>query len=122
MNPQKTSVRFPPGMDNRVQQRLSANEVIFRDVNEGIERGQWPGERDSPVGFRCECGRLGCNDLLELTLAEYEQIRSDPRRFVMIDGHELPSVETVVQTLRGYVIVQKRDEAGDRAAASDPRS
>ncbi len=109
-------------MDDRVQQRLSANEVIFRDLNEGIERGQWPGEPDAPVGFRCECARLGCNALVRLTLAEYEHIRSDPRRFVMIDGHELPAVETVVQTLRGCVIVEKRDEAGERAEASDPRS
>jgi hypothetical protein len=109
-------------MDDRVQQRLSANETIFRDVNEGIERGQWPGEPDSPVGFRCECARLGCNDLLELTLAEYEQIRSEPRRFVMVDGHELPAVETVVQTLRDYVIVEKRGTAGERAEAADPRN
>lgn len=109
-------------MDDPVQQRLAANEVIFRDVNEGIQRGQWPGEAEKAVGFRCECARLGCNALLELTLAEYEQIRSDPRRFVMIDGHEMPSVETVVQRLRGYVIVEKRDQAGERAEASDPRS
>ena len=109
-------------MDERVQQRLSANEVIFRDLNEGIERGQWPGEPDAPVGFRCECARLGCNALVRLTLAEYEHVRSDPRRFVMIDGHELPAVETVVETMRGCVIVEKRDKAGERAEASDPRS
>jgi hypothetical protein len=109
-------------MDDRLQQRLSINEATFRDVNEGIERGQWPGEPDAPVGFRCECARLGCNALVRLTRAEYEHVRSQPRRFVMIDGHELASVETVVQTLRGYVIVEKRDEAGQRAEASDPRS
>jgi len=109
-------------MDDRPQQRLAANEVIFRDVNEGIERGQWPGEPEAPVGFRCECARLGCNELIELTLAEYEQIRADPRRFVMVDGHEVPEVETVVQTVRDYVIVEKRDAAGDRAEAADPRS
>jgi hypothetical protein len=109
-------------MDDHPQQRLSANEVVFRDVNEGIQRGQWPGEPAAPVGFRCECARLGCNELIELTLAEYEQIRSDPRRFVMVDGHEIPSVETVVQMLRGYVIVEKRDAAGEWAEAADPRS
>ena len=69
-----------------------------------------------------ECARLGCNALVRLTLAEYEHVRSDPRRFVMIDGHELPAVETVVETLRGCVIVEKRDKAGERAEASDPRS
>jgi hypothetical protein len=109
-------------MDEEVQRRLAANEVIFREVNEGIERGQWPGEPDSQVGFRCECARLGCNMLLNLTLAEYEHVRSDPRRFVMIRGHQVPSVERVVEEMADYVIVEKRDEAGERAEDSDPRS
>jgi hypothetical protein len=109
-------------MDEEVQRRLAANEVIFREVNEGIERGQWPGEADSPVGFRCECARLGCNLLLNLTLAEYEHVRSNPRRFLMIRGHEVPAVETVVEYRAGYVIVEKRDAAGERAHAADPRS
>jgi hypothetical protein len=109
-------------MDDELQVRLAANEVVFREVNEGIERGQWPGEPDAPVGFRCECGRLGCNLLITLTLPEYESIRSHPRRFVMIRGHELPEVETVVQATAAYVIVEKIGDAGKMARASDPRS
>lgn len=98
------------------------NEAVFREVNEGIERGQWPGEDAAPVGFRCECARLGCNLLLELTLAEYERVRSNPRRFFMIGGHELPAVERVIERRPGYVIVEKYDEAGVRAGEEDPRS
>jgi hypothetical protein len=108
--------------DEGVERRLAANETMFREVNEGIERGQWPGEDREPVGFRCECARLGCNLLVKLTLAEYEQVRAHPRRFMMVPGHEIPGVETVVEQRPGYVIVQKREEAGERAAASDPRS
>ena len=93
----------------------------MRDVNEGIERGQWPGDEDTPVGFRCECARLGCNQLVELTVREYEEIRSHPRRFVVLPGHELPDVETVVAARPGYVIVEKRDQAGQAAEQSDPR-
>jgi hypothetical protein len=108
--------------DEGLQRRLAANETIFREVNEGIERGQWPGEDGEPVGFRCECARLGCNLLVELTLGEYERVRAHPRRFMMVPGHEVPGVETVVEQHPGYVVVQKREEAGDRAAESDPRS
>jgi hypothetical protein len=46
-------------MEGEGQRRVAANEVRFREVNEGIERGQWPGEEDKPVGLRCECARLG---------------------------------------------------------------
>jgi hypothetical protein len=109
-------------MDEELQRRLAANEVIFREVNEGIERGQWPGEPDSQISFRCECARLGCNQLVNLTLAEYEHIRQDPRRFMMIPGHEAPEIETVVEKRGDYVIVEKRDEAGNQAEAVDPRS
>jgi hypothetical protein len=92
------------------------------EVNEGIERGQWPGEDADPVRFRCECARLGCNLLLEVTLSAYEQVRSHPRRFVMIDGHQVPELETVVQREPGYVVVQKLDQAGEKAEKTNPRS
>jgi len=97
------------------------NESVFRDVNEGIERGQWPGESDA-VGFRCECAQLGCNLLVNLTLVEYEGVRANPRRFLVVPGHELSSIESVVETQAGYVVVEKRDEAGEKAQAADPRS
>jgi hypothetical protein len=109
-------------LDDELQRRLASNEAVFRRVNEGIERGQWPGEAGQPIGFRCECARLGCNLLLELTLVEYEHVRADPRHFIMVRGHELPAVETVVERKPGYVIVEKRDEAGEHADDTDPRS
>jgi hypothetical protein len=103
------------------QRCAGADEAAIRDVNEGIERGQWPGDENSPVGFRCECARLGCNQLVELTVTEYEEVRSHPRRFVVVPGHELPDVETVVVTRPGYLIVEKRDQAGQSAESTDPR-
>lgn len=108
-------------MEGKKQRRAGTDEAAIRDVNEGIERGQWPGDEDAPVGFRCECARLGCNQLVELTVHEYEEIRSHPRRFVMVPGHELPEVETVVATRPGYLIVEKRDQAGAVAEQADPR-
>ncbi len=104
-----------------MQRRLASNEVVFREVNEGIRRGQWPGEPSGPVSFRCECARLGCNLLVELTPAEYEEIRSHPRRFMMIDGHQVPELERVLERREGRVVVEKLDQAGKFAATEDPR-
>lgn len=101
--------------------RAASYEATIRDVNEGIERGQWPGDEDAPVGFRCECARPGCNRLIELTVREYEQIRAHPKRFVVAPGHEVPGIETVVATRPGYVIVEKRGQPGAAAEQSDPR-
>lgn len=108
-------------MEGKKQRRAAANEAAIRDVNEGIERGQWPGDEDAPVGFRCECARLGCNQLVELTVREYEEIRSHPRRFVVAPGHQLPDVEAIIATRPGYLIVEKRDQAGAVAEQADPR-
>ena len=71
--------------------------------------------------MRCECARLGCNRLIELSVHEYEEIRANPRRFVLIPGHEFPDIETVVESRGGYIIVEKRDLAGEVAEAHDPR-
>ncbi|HUE25566.1 MAG TPA: hypothetical protein VMP89_02245 [Solirubrobacteraceae bacterium] len=108
-------------MTDELQERIGANESVFRQINEGIERGQWPGEEDSPVGFRCECARLGCNELLELSVHEYEDIRAHSRRFIVVPGHERPDFEVVVDRQPGYLVVQKLDQAGETAVEKDPR-
>jgi hypothetical protein len=103
------------------EDRIARNEVSFRNVNEGIERGQWPGDEDAPVAFRCECAKLGCNELISLTTSEYEHVRSSGRRFVMLPGHQIPEVEIVVETFDSYIVVEKREESGRLAEATDPR-
>jgi hypothetical protein len=109
-------------MDEGERRRVALNETRFREVNEAIERGLWPGERDSPAAFRCECARLDCNQLVPMTPAEYERVRADARRFFLLPGHENSEVETVVEVQPEYVVVEKREEAGRSAEASDPRS
>jgi hypothetical protein len=109
-------------MDDRLQRRLATNEATFRDVNEALQRGHWPGEDRTPIAFRCECARLGCTRLIEMTAREYESVRANPRRFLVAVGHDLPEIETVVEEHGSYVVVEKRDEAGRKAQETDPRS
>jgi hypothetical protein len=106
---------------DELQERVGANEAVFRKINEGIERGQWPGEEDAPVGFRCECAQLGCTELIELTVREYEQVREDARRFIVLPGHERLEAEVVIENRPGYMVVQKIDQAGETAIETDPR-
>ncbi|MEA2246621.1 MAG: hypothetical protein QOH46_1150 [Solirubrobacteraceae bacterium] len=99
------------------EERVGFTEATFRRVNEGIERGSAEG----PVVFICECGRVGCNQLIELSRATYKAVRAHPRRFFLIPGHELPDAEDVVERHERYVVVQKRGEAGAVAGRTDPR-
>jgi hypothetical protein len=104
-------------MDSAGAERVARNEAAFRRVNEAIEQGR---QTRDLAGFVCECGRLGCNEIIELTLSEYEAVRADARRFVVRHGHEL-EVDEVIETHERYVVVAKRGGAGDVAALTDPR-
>ncbi len=108
-------------MSDQTASRLGANEALFREVNEAIERGQWPGEEQETAAFRCECARLDCAELLRVTPRAYEQVREHARRFVVLPGHENPKVEIVVVRTPDYVVVEKTGEAGREAEEADPR-
>jgi hypothetical protein len=108
-------------MDDEVQRRLGDNEVLYRQVNEAIERGLWPGESREPVRFRCECARLSCNATVEMTVGAYEAVRANPRRFLLCPGHELAGLDVVVERHNGYIVAEKRGVGGMEAEESDPR-
>jgi anti-sigma regulatory factor (Ser/Thr protein kinase) len=89
--------------------RIAGNETTARDINEAIEEGRITAGR--PIGFVCECGSLGCGTVVELSLAEYEDVRNDPRQFVVAPGHEDPADAVAVSIERRYTVVAKRGEA-----------
>ena len=80
------------------------NEATFRKVNEGMESGQDP---SGLLTFVCECGRLNCTRLIQLRRAEYEGVRAHPRRFAIVEGHEIPETEEIVERHERYLVVEK---------------
>lgn len=98
------------------------NEARFRDINEQIESGRDPADNSTLIGFVCECGLSDCARLVELTAAEYEQVRSNPRHFAVLAGHQLPEAEVVIETNERYVVVAKRPQAWPIVDETDPRS
>jgi hypothetical protein len=108
-------------VEDDIQQRVASNESTFRDVNESIEGGRWPGEEDAPVAFLCECAQMGCSRLIELTIREYERVRASPRRFLVAVDHHLPGAEVIVEAFENYLVVEKRGQAGRVAEGKDPR-
>ena len=105
-----------------MQERIARNEATFRSINEDIERGRDADDDSTLVGFVCECGSADCSRLIELTPAEYEHVRSDPCRFAIVNGHEIPEVETVVERHDRYAVVRKLEYSGAVAKETDPRA
>jgi hypothetical protein len=103
-------------------QRVARNETLFREVNERIREVAVPATPGEPSDFLCECGSRECTDPIPLTLAQYEEVRGDPTRFVVAPGHVVTDVEDVVASGEGFAIVEKRSPPAVRIAVErDPR-
>ena len=110
-------------MDQSSATKLGRNELLFRQVNERLrELGEGFSVVAERADFVCECTDERCAEQIQLTLGEYERVRSDPRWFVVVRGHERPEFEFVAWDLgERLLVVQKTDEVGDEAIAEDPR-
>jgi hypothetical protein len=109
---------------SRFEQRAAQNEALFRSVNEEIEKlGQVePGSSKRFNAFVCECSDGTCAERVHLTLAEYEEVRSQSRWFVIVPGHVTQQIEHVVRSTDRYLIVEKdTPRAAEIAEISDPR-
>lgn len=94
-------------MDERGK-RIGENEVLFREVNERLrELGEGLTTVTEEAEFVCECGNTACIEHVRMSLATYEEIRSDPKRFFVLKGHEEPGYEQIISDNDRYYIVEK---------------
>lgn len=117
-------------MDKRLE-RTARNEALIREVNERIEKVDKAAEEAS-LGpeeaffeFLCECGAedagdIGCEEHVQLTIREYEEVRSQDDRFAVYPGHEQEELEWVTARNERFVIVDKRPVA-EPFVEDDPR-
>jgi hypothetical protein len=90
-------------MDELTRKRLEHNEKVFRAVNDEIDDASDEGARD----YVCECADASCTATIRLTHDEYRAVRADPNRYVVVPGHEVAGLETVVRRERDHVLVEK---------------
>ena len=99
--------------------RIVRNDAVFREANEGIREAaeEHLADGDEQVPFLCECADPNCRELVLLTLAEYQLIRSDPRLFVNVAGHQASAHgwAEAIAGRDGHVVVEKVGPAGDLA-------
>jgi len=61
----------------------------------------------SVVEIACECGRSGCAEVIALPWSVYEQAKREPRRFLLVPGHELPGIGRALSRYDSFVVVAK---------------
>jgi transcription initiation factor TFIID subunit TAF12 len=93
-------------VDTNEAQKIARTEALFREVNERIAETAERFDADS-TKFVCECADPTCTHRVDASLEQYEEVREDGTRFLLVPGHEDERVEAVVRRVDGHAIVQK---------------
>jgi hypothetical protein len=103
------------------RERAARNEVSFREANEklGDKRTELGAHGRTP--FLCECSDPECTELLRLSFAEYERVRTRANWFVTAVGHDAPD-ERVVEEHEDYTLIEKAGLAGRIAEEENRRT
>jgi hypothetical protein len=108
------------------EERLGANEALFREVNERVAEVAeqfLAGGTPATVNFSCECGDRACTEQIAMTVDEYEAVRAEATQFAVAPGHEVPDIEHVVARHPSYFVVEKHDPDSEEVAReTDPRT
>jgi hypothetical protein len=59
----------------------------------------------SALELACECGRSGCGEVIALPWSVYEQAKREPRRSLLVPGHELAGVGRALRRYDSFVVV-----------------
>lgn len=111
-------------MDRMAAERIGRADSAFRDANEQIQARaeEELTESGELVPFICECADEECATIVQLTLPEYEDVRTDSRQFVNVIGHQrAEGLVTIVSTKQNHLVVRKAGRAGEIADELDLR-
>src|ERR1044071_9286048 len=102
------------------ERRLVENEVVFRQLNEQVQKGIDENNRlakeagqnefvieykdDVPLHFYCECSDENCTKRVILTYREYNKIHERRDYFIIAPGHQVVRVEKVIRKESNYYI------------------
>jgi hypothetical protein len=116
--------------------RMAENEVVFREANERVQQGLQKlhekaktegfddiydkGEPETPLHFYCECADEKCRKRVVLLPSMYRQLHTSKTRFIILPGHETPSIERVIKREKDYMIVDKFVTPPDNATDLHP--
>jgi hypothetical protein len=121
------------------ERRQIENEMLFRRINEKVgadldaldamhrEDGNLHLVRDADLllSFRCECSDEHCTDRIPMKLSEYQKIHTERSTFIVRPGHQVDSIEKVLEETDEYTVVKKNHttpEPDDRLSTASSNS
>lgn len=89
-------------------ERLTENQKLFRAANERLaERAEEYNRDGEPIPFLCECADDGCLGRVDLTPSQYQEVRAQRDRYVILRDHPTIERERVVEDNGQFQIVEK---------------
>lgn len=105
------------------EERMALNEAASREINEEIEQAHQEDPPARRMDIACECALKTCDRVLEITMAEYQDVRSDARQFAIVPEHLIGDIERIVYENDRFAVVAKRQGTpADVVIERDPRS
>ena len=105
-------------------ERIALEDARFREANERISDSATDlGFSSEEIPFVCECADPGCQEVILMSLADYEEVRDDSTHFLNVPGHAAAAQQfgRVVEEHLRYVVVEKTGRAGEVAVLTDHR-
>lgn len=107
--------------DSLSEKKLAENEVIFRQANEKVQKGlkelrdmaATNGQtglysyKDTPLHYYCECADEDCRQRIVMTSSKYNELHQNSSQFILLPGHEIPSIERIMVREQDYIVVEK---------------
>ena len=94
---------------------MALNEAASREINEEIEQAHHDDPPGRQMRIACECALKSCDEVIEITMAEYQDVRSDARQFADIE-------RIVFENDRFAVVAKRAGTPADVVTQTDPRS
>ena len=102
-------------------EQLAQRQNLFRDANERIEHAAVAVGHRGARPFICECSLDGCVVSIDVEAELYEGIRAHGARFLTLPGHEIATIELIVERNLAYQVVEKTDRFAEIATSANPR-
>jgi hypothetical protein len=90
------------------ERRWAENQTIFKQVNEeAAAYFRRDSSEEKSLQFYCECADENCRQRIALTPSEYLSLHRSNKQFILIPGHQLDVMETVLLEETDYVLTEK---------------
>lgn len=116
------------------ERRMIENQAVFRRYNEQVQQNfekikevaaetnqeYLIPDDDTPLHFYCECSDENCRERIQMKPSEYSRIHKNRKQFVILNGHEIDTIEQVVLKEKDFWVVKKFVKPSETARLLQP--